>query len=206
MVTPSHNQDATIHPGELRAPKPSSFLEGLRRDRDRRYPISQAEKEIEQRAFRVCMGIASLLPGSEIPELFFARDAYRSAARSGDAPGMQVARVAALSSCLQVGLSMAGTPIGEICEEVAAFDSDTASAGGHAIGAARSSIRTYDESLDPSTMVARYLLKIPGVADLVDTFLSVGVSGIVSRTTDVCDLARARFNADFARRFGNHPG
>lgn len=115
MVTPSHNQDATIHPGKLRAPKPSSFLEGLRRDRDRRYPISQAEKGIEQQAFRVCMGIASLLPGSEIPELLFARDAYRCAARSGDAPGMQSARVAALSSCLHVGLSMAGTPIGEIC-------------------------------------------------------------------------------------------
>ena len=201
MRTRSQHQEATIDSTELVVPKAPSFLEALRRDRDLRYPISSSDRAIEEHLARVCARIASLLPGSEIPEVIRAREAFQTATRLGDTDGIEAARVAAVSACLRLSLSATLPAVGEIAEEVTGIEAANTTTSDHVLGAAQSSLAAYDAAFSPSRAAARCLVGVPEVAALVDSLLSVSLSGLVNATKEVCAFSGARFARDFARRF-----
>lgn len=201
MQVAAKHREKTIDSQELVAPKAPSFLEALRRDRDLRYPISSSDRAFEEQVTRVCARIASLLPGSEIPEVIRAREAFQTATRLGDTNGIEAARVAAVSACLRLSLSATLPAVGEIAEEVTGIKAANTSTSDHVLGAAQSSLAAYDAALDPSKAAAGYLVGVPEVAALVDSLLSVNLSGVINTTKEVWDLSAARFAKDFARRF-----
>jgi len=149
----------------------------------------------------VCARIAALLPGSEIPEVILAREAFQTATRLGDTDGIEAARVAAVSACLRLSLSATLPAVGEIAEEVTGIEAANTSTSGHVLGAAQSSLAACDAALDPFKAAARYLVGVPEVAALVDHLLSVSLSGLVNVTKEVCAFSGARLARDFARRF-----